>query len=64
MPADDPALLQQGKADIALCHGDLDAGSANETARTCIAQRGYALGHESIESGEKEQQTVGGSTLL
>jgi hypothetical protein len=41
--ADDPALLQQGKADMALCHGDLDAGSANETARTCMAQRGYAL---------------------
>ena len=40
---DDPALLQQGKADIALCHADLDAGSANETARTCMAQRGYAL---------------------
>ena len=36
---DDPALLQQGKADIALCHADLDAGSANETARTCMAQR-------------------------
>ena len=40
---DDPALLQQGKADIALCQADLDAGSANETARTCMAQRGYAL---------------------
>ena len=41
--ADDPALLQQGKTDMALCHADLDAGSANETARTCMAQRGYAL---------------------
>ena len=41
--SDDPALLQQGKADVALCHADLDAGSANETARTCMAQRGYAL---------------------
>src|SRR6202049_3802995 len=41
--ADDPALLQQGKTDIAFCHADLDAGSANETARTCMAQRGYAL---------------------
>jgi hypothetical protein len=38
---DDPGVLQQGKADIALCHADLDAGSANETAR--LAQRGYAL---------------------
>ena len=41
--ADDPALLQQGKSDMALCHADLDAGSANETARNCMAQRGYAL---------------------
>jgi predicted negative regulator of RcsB-dependent stress response len=41
--ADDPALLQQGKTDIALCHADLDAGSANETARACMSQRGYAL---------------------
>jgi hypothetical protein len=40
---DDRALLQQGKTDIALCHADLDAGSANETARTCMAQRGYTL---------------------
>ena len=41
--ADDPALLQQGKTDIALCHADLDAGSANETVRTCMSQRGYTL---------------------
>jgi hypothetical protein len=41
--ADDPALLQQGKTDIALCRADLDAGSANETARTCMSQRGYTL---------------------
>jgi hypothetical protein len=41
--ADDPALLQQGRTDIALCHADLDAGSANETARTCMSQRGYTL---------------------
>jgi hypothetical protein len=40
---DDPALLQQGKTDIALCHADLDDGSANETARTCVGQRGYTL---------------------
>jgi predicted negative regulator of RcsB-dependent stress response len=41
--ADVPTLVQQGKADIALCHADLDAGSASETARTCVSQRGYAL---------------------
>jgi hypothetical protein len=41
--SDDPALLQQGKTDIALCHADLNAGSANEAARTCMSQRGYTL---------------------
>jgi hypothetical protein len=41
--ADDPTLLQQVKADIALCRADLDAGSTNETARTCMSQRGYTL---------------------
>jgi hypothetical protein len=40
---DDPALLQQGKTDIALCQADLDAGSANETAHSCMGQRGYTL---------------------
>jgi hypothetical protein len=40
---DDPALLQKGKTDIALCHADLDAGSATETARACMGQRGYTL---------------------
>jgi hypothetical protein len=40
---DDPALLRQGKSDIALCRADLDAGSANETARACMGQRGYTL---------------------
>jgi|ERR1700722_7303958 len=41
--ADDLTLLPQGKTDIALCHADLDAGSTNETARTCMSQRGYTL---------------------
>ena len=41
--ADDLTLLPQGKTDIALCRADLDAGSANETARTCMGQRGYTL---------------------
>src|ERR1700686_196070 len=41
--AEDPALLQQGKTDVALCRANLDAGSANETARTCMSQRGYTL---------------------
>jgi len=40
---DDPALLQQGKTDIAFCHANLDAGAADEAARQCMAQKGYAL---------------------
>jgi hypothetical protein len=56
--ADDPALLQQGKTDIALCHADLDAGSANETARTCMSQRGYAL----VRKGQAEEARAGYAT--
>jgi hypothetical protein len=41
--ADDPALLQQGKTDIAVCQANLDAGSPTETARDCMARKGYAL---------------------
>jgi hypothetical protein len=41
--ANDPALLQQGKTDIALCQADLDARSTNETARACMSERGYTL---------------------
>jgi hypothetical protein len=40
---DDPALLQQGKSDIAFCHADLDVGAADEAARGCMAQKGYSL---------------------
>ena len=40
---DDPALLEQGKTDIASCHANLDAGAADEAARGCMAQKGYAL---------------------
>jgi hypothetical protein len=40
---DDPALLQQGKTDIASCHANLDAGAADQAARECMAQKGYAL---------------------
>jgi len=40
---DDPTLLEQGKIDIAFCHANLDAGAADEAARGCMAQKGYAL---------------------
>jgi hypothetical protein len=40
---DDPALLKQGETDIALCNANLDAGAADEGARKCMSQKGYAL---------------------
>ena len=41
--ADDPALLQQGKSDIAACDANLDSGTPTASARGCMAQRGYVL---------------------
>ena len=41
--ADDPALLQQGRTDIATCNANLDSGSPTEAARGCMAQKGYVL---------------------
>ena len=35
--------FSKARLNIARCYADLDAGSANETARTCMAQRGYGL---------------------
>jgi hypothetical protein len=44
--ADDPALLQQGKADIAASNANLDAGSTTEGARGCMVRRGMCLCEE------------------
>ena len=41
--ADDPALLPQGKSDIATCSADLDNGAPTASAKGCMAVRGYAL---------------------
>jgi hypothetical protein len=41
--ADDPALLQQGKSDVAACDANLDSGSPTASARGCMAQKGYVL---------------------
>ena len=41
--ADDPALFQQGRTDIAACNAGLDTGSPTEAARGCMAQKGYVL---------------------
>ena len=41
--ADNPALLQEGKTDIATCNANLDTGSSTEAARGCMARKGYVL---------------------
>lgn len=41
--ADDPALLQQGKTDIAVCHANLDVDKVDEKVRECMTRKGYAL---------------------
>jgi hypothetical protein len=40
---DDPDLLKQGQADIALCRANLDAGVVDQGGRDCMAKKGYAL---------------------
>ena len=41
--ADDPALLQLGRTDIAACNANLDTGSPTDAARGCMVQKGYVL---------------------
>ena len=41
--ADDPALLQQGKSDIATCDANLDSGTPTASARRYVAQKGDLL---------------------
>jgi hypothetical protein len=41
--AGDPALLQQGKSDIAACDANLNSGTTTASARGCMAQKGYVL---------------------
>lgn len=40
---DDPALLRQGQADIALCHANLDVAPVSDGTRECMNKQGYAL---------------------
>ena len=40
---DDPDLLKQGQADIALCRANLDAAIVDQGGRDCMAKKGYAL---------------------
>ena len=53
---DDPALLQQGKTDIAFCHANLDAGVADEAARQCRLRRDM-LSCGKIRRRRREQHT-------
>ena len=41
--ANDPDLLKQGQADIAVCNANLDAGVVDQGRRDCMAKKGYAL---------------------
>ncbi len=41
--ADDPTLLQLGKSDIAACNANLDIEMPTDSARGCMAQKGYTL---------------------
>ena len=53
--ADDPALLQQGKSDIAACDANLDSGTPTASARGCMAQKGYVLvQRDHAEEGEHQ----------
>jgi hypothetical protein len=41
--ANDPALLQRGRTDIAACNANLDTGLPTKAAQGCMAQKGYVL---------------------
>ena len=41
--ADDPALLQQGKSDIAACDANLDSETPTASTPGCMAQSGYVF---------------------
>jgi len=39
---DDPSLLRQAKSDMAACNANFDAAEPTESAKGCMALRGYA----------------------
>ena len=41
--ADDPLVLQQGQSDMAACDANLDDTRPTESAKGCMALKGYAL---------------------
>ena len=60
---DDPALLRQGQADIALCHANLDAASVSNGARECMNSKGYALvAKEQAEEARARFATTAGQS--
>ena len=54
--ADDPALLQQGKSDIAVCNADADTGTPNNSARGCMASKGLYVG--APRSGRRRARSI------
>ncbi len=56
---DDPVLLQEGKADIAVCNAHLDPGPPTETARGCMAQKGYVLVQRDQAEGVRAAYAAG-----
>ena len=55
--ADDPALLQQGKSDIAACNANLDTGTATESARGVHGPKGLYFGKGEIRLRTYAQHT-------
>jgi hypothetical protein len=55
---DDPDLLKQGHADIALCRANLDASVVDQGGRDCMAKKGYAL----VPKDQAEQARAGYAT--
>jgi hypothetical protein len=62
--ANDPMLLRQGKSDMASCNADLDIAAPTESAKRCMALKGYALVQkdqaEEVRAAYASQNAVAG----
>ena len=59
--AADLTLLQQWKSDVAACNANLDTGAPSETARGCMAQKGYVLVRRDQTEDVRAAYAVGSS---
>ena len=59
--AADLTLLQQWKSDVATCNANLDTGAPSETARGCMAQKGYVLVRRDQTEDVRAAYAVGSS---